>query len=75
MGTRDYPEFFGLLNPKKVNPHKRDNIVWKVAKNGSFTEKENFIYLEGGNRPLVPAKLLRNSCIPTKVSFFTWEVW
>ena len=54
---------------------KRNNIVWKVAKNGSFTVKENFIHLERVNHPLVPVKLLWNSCIPTKVSFFTWEVW
>ena len=67
--------FFGFLNSKKGNPQKRDNIVWKLAKNGSFTIKENFNYLERGNRPLVLIKLLWNSYVPTKVSFFTWEVW
>ena len=34
--------FLGLLNSKKANSQKRDNLVWKVAKNGSFTMKENF---------------------------------
>ena len=63
--------FLGLLNSKKANPQKRDNLVWKVAKNGSLMVKENFTHLERGSRPLVPVKLLWNSCVPTKVSFCT----
>ena len=63
--------FLGLLNSKKANPQKKDNLVWMVAKNGSFTVKENFTHLERGNCPLVPVKLLWNSRVPTKVSFFT----
>ena len=36
--------------------------------------KENFTHLERGSRPLVLVKLLWNSRVSTKVSFFTWEV-
>ena len=35
-------KFLSLQNSKEANPQKRDNLVWKVAKNGSFTVKENF---------------------------------
>ena len=63
--------FLGLLNSEKANPQKRDNLVWKEANNGSFTVKDNFTHLERGNRPLVPIKLLWNSCVPTELSFFT----
>ena len=51
--------FLGLLYSKKANnPQERDNLVWKVAKNDSFTAQGNFTHLERGIRPLVPVKLL-----------------
>ena len=37
--------------------------------------KDYFKHLERGNLPLVPIKMLWNPCVPTKVSFFSWEAW
>ena len=44
-------------------------------KGGSFTVKSSYNLLEGGSHQLVPSKLLWNPCVPTKISFFAWEVW
>ena len=47
----------------------------KEAKNGSFFVKTCFNMLEGGKHQLVPIKMLWNPIVPTKVGFFSWEVW
>ena len=45
-------------------------LLYKEAKDGLFSVKTNFDFLEGGRHQLVLVKMLWNSCVPTKVGFF-----
>ena len=60
---------------KKNNNNLSDRLWWKKAKNGSYYVKTGLDLLEGGRQQLVPIKMLWNPIVPTKVGFFTWEVW
>ena len=49
-------------------------MVWKAAKDGSYTVKSNMDMLEGGRGAVYfPKRLGWNHFIPTKVGFFVWE--
>ena len=45
-----------------------------MNKNGEYTIKANYRHLEGDTFEAIPTWLIWNSCIPPKVSVFTWEV-
>ena len=59
-----------LYNSKRLSSLIRDRLLWKEAKDGIFTIKFSFVFLEGGRQQLVPVKMLWNPCVPTKVCFF-----
>ena len=46
-----------------------------VDKKGEYTVKANYRHLESDASEAISIGLIWNSCIPPKVSVFTWEVW
>ena len=46
-----------------------------MDKKGQYTVKANYKLLAGDDVHVLPADLIWNSCVPPKVSVFTWEVW
>ena len=67
--------FICTVNSKRLSPLIRDWLFWKEAKDGIFTVKSSFVFLEGGRQQLVPVKMLWNPCVPTKVCFLSWKAW
>ena len=59
----------------KISPLEKDKLSWKGDESGSFKVKAYFKELEGVSPHKVPSKMLWNQHIPSKVSFFAWEVW
>ena len=49
-------------------------MVWKSGNKGVFSVKGLYSVLENGCTTLFPLKIVWNPWIPSKVSFFTWEV-
>ena len=64
-----------LISSKKIAQRERDKICWIVDKKGQYIVKAKYRQLEGGTCGRLPVGLIWNSCIPHKVSVFTWEVW
>ena len=46
-----------------------------MDKKGQYTVKANYRHLTSDDVHVLPANLIWNSCMPPKVSVFTWEVW
>ena len=46
-----------------------------MDKKGQYTVKANYRHLAGDDVHVLPVDLIWNSCVPPKVSVFTWEVW
>ena len=67
--------FICTVSSKRLNHLIRDSLLWKEAKEGIFTIKSSFVFLEGGRKQLVSVKMLWNPCVPTKICVFAWEVW
>ena len=67
--------FFSTIQDKKVYLKEKDRLVWKRSKDGCFSVKSFYGVSEGLRVGSFPRKMIWNSCLPTKVSFFAWEVW
>ena len=52
---------------------KEDKMVWKATKNGMFSVRSFYNALENVGEVTFPSKIIWNSWVPTKVSFFAWE--
>ena len=63
-----------LISNKKISQRERDKIFWLVDKKGEYTVKAKYRHLEGDTFEAISTGLIWNSCIPPKVSVFTWEV-
>ena len=71
------PIYFLLLLriPKKVKSRlekiqRKDSLVLNLSKNGVFTTNSLYDILMEGRMVQFPRKMIWNSCIPTKFSFF-----
>ena len=67
--------FLNLINSKRTLGNEEDKLFWKGGSDGRYTVKANVNLLEGVLDRKAPYKLIRNSLVPPKFSFFEWEVW
>ena len=66
-------QVYSLLNAllsSRVQLEVHDRLVWEVSKDGLFSVKLYYNVLEINRVELFPSKMVWNSCIPKKVSFF-----
>ena len=71
----DVLNLLAAIHGVRLNPDRIYNLVWSISKSGVFIVKSCYDKLMGGNVENFPIKLIWNNCIPTKISFFAWEVW
>ena len=64
-----------LISGIKLFQGEKNRIFWLVDKKGQYTVKANYRHLTSDDVHVLPANLIWNSCMPPKVSVFTWEVW
>ena len=67
--------FLNLVKNKRTLGNEKYRLFWKGGSDGCYTVKANVNLLEGVSDRKAPCKLIWNSLVPPKVSFFTWEVW
>ena len=67
--------FIFLIQEKTVCPGMEDRMVWRKSKDKSFSINFFCGVLDGSYVKLFPRKIIWNSRVLTKVSFFAWEVW
>ena len=67
--------FLNLINNKRTVGNEKDGLFWKGESDERYTVKANVNLLEGVTDRKAPYKLIWNSLVPSKVSFFMWEVW
>ena len=67
-------EFINTIQNKRILPLVRDNLVWKRSSGGLFTVRSYFDLLEGDINFSAPVKMLWNSNVPSKMSFYAWKV-
>ena len=67
--------FLNLINSKRTLGNEKDMLFWKGDSDGRYTVKANVNLLEGVTNRKAPYKLIWNSLVTPKVSFFAWEVW
>ena len=58
--------FICVVSSKSISPQFRDRLRLNEVKNGTFTVKSSFDFLD---------RMLWNPHVPMKVVFFVWEVW
>ena len=68
-------EFISTIQNKRILSLVKDNLVWKRSSGGLFTVRSYFDILEGDSNTFAPTKMLWNSNVPSKMSFFAWKVW
>ena len=67
---------FNLIKDKKINPLEEDRKAWKLTKDGRFSIKSSFDFLEVGRETsLFPKRLFWNKWVPSKMGFFALEAW
>ena len=59
-----------IIHSARLNPERKDNLVWSLTKSGIFMVKSCYDKLMGGFVENFPRKLIWNNCIPSKISFF-----
>ena len=65
--------FICKISPKRINPSVGDRLLWKGTKDGYFTIKSSFDWLEGGRQQMVPVHkswFFRLGGLVGKVSYF-----
>ena len=67
--------FFSMLSGNLVRREDNYKMVWKDDKKGLFFVKSFYEVLDLGRTVIVPKKIIWNSWVPSKVSFFffAWE--
>ena len=73
--VEEVQNFLNLVNNCRVNQEENDRLVWKGDKNALYFVKANTALLEGSAGRIAPWKLVWNSIVSPKISFFAWEVW
>ena len=68
-------EFIGTVQNRKISPLEKDRLVWRKAKDVSFSVKLFFDFLEGGRTIHFMKRMIWKQCVPTKIGFFAWEAW
>ena len=58
------------VHSERIHPDRKDRLVWKVSKTGNFSVKPFYGILKDSREGQFPRKMVWNSCIPAKVSFF-----
>ena len=66
---------FPSIQAKRLSPDGKYSLVCNLSTSGIFTVKSLHDILMGGQVEQFPRKMIWNSSIPTKVSFFVWEAW
>ncbi|RVW56144.1 hypothetical protein CK203_080825 [Vitis vinifera] len=65
--------FPSRLQDKVVYGGGEDKVIWLKTKNGSFSMKSLYAFLEPRSSALFPKNVVWNSWVPSKASFFDWE--
>ena len=71
----DVLNLLATIHKVRLYPDRKDSLVWSLSKSGVFTVKSCYDKLMGGNVENFLKNLILNNCIPTKISFFAYEVW
>ena len=61
------------LQGRRVYSDVEDQVIWTKAKDGRFSVKSLYKALEPERLRDFPARVIWNSLVPSKVSFFAWE--
>ncbi|RVX01678.1 hypothetical protein CK203_024373 [Vitis vinifera] len=62
-----------LLGGKKVRGDEEDKVKWMASKDGDFSVKSLYRTMQPGSLAFFPSKIIWNSCVQPKLSFFAWE--
>ncbi|RVW44970.1 putative ribonuclease H protein [Vitis vinifera] len=62
------------LDGKKVRVDEEDRVRWMDSKDGVFSVKSLYRALQPVPLASFPSKIIWNSCVQPKLSFFAWEV-
>ena len=61
------------LDGKKVKVDEEDGVSWMDSKDGVFSVKSLYRALQPVSLASFPSKIIWNSCMQPKLSFFAWE--
>ncbi|RVW30523.1 putative ribonuclease H protein [Vitis vinifera] len=61
------------LEGKKVRGDEEDKVKWMASKDGDFSVKSLYRTMQPGSHAFFPSKIIWNSCVQPKLSFFAWE--
>ena len=64
---------FCCLNGKKLNVGEEDRVKWMDLNDGLFSVKSLYRALQPVSLVSFPLKIIWNSCVQPKLSFFAWE--
>ncbi|RVX09335.1 hypothetical protein CK203_015353 [Vitis vinifera] len=64
---------FCCLEGKKVRGDEEDKVKWMTSKDGDFSVKSLYRTMQPGSLAFFPFKIIWNSCVQPKLSFFAWE--
>ena len=64
---------FCCLEGKKVRVDEEDRVKWMESKDGDFSVKSLYRTMQPGSLAFFPSKIIWNSCVQPKLSFFAWE--
>ncbi|RVW33932.1 putative ribonuclease H protein [Vitis vinifera] len=64
---------FSCLEGKKVRGDEEDRVKWMASKDGEFSVKSLYRTMQPGSLAFFPSKIIWNSCVQPKLSFFAWE--
>ena len=56
-----------------MNLDEEDRVKWMDLKDGNFSVKSLYRALESDSLVSFPWKIIWNSCVQPKISFFAWE--
>ena len=65
--------FLLRLQGMRVYSDVEDQVVWTKSKDGRFSVKSLYKALEPERQRDFPARVIWNSLVPSRVSFFAWE--
>ena len=63
----------GCLDGKKVRVDEEDRVRWMDSNDGVFSVKSLYRALQPVSFASFPSKIIWNSCVQPKISFFAWE--
>ena len=61
------------LGGKMVNLDEEDRVKWMESKDGVFLVKSLYRTMQLVSLASFPSKIIWNSCVQPKLSFFAWE--